>query len=826
MSEINYPPKEIINPPAYEKKNYDHLILWMLKNNDVCKWSDFTQEPLEIPTSTLGRHLDTLFRRELIEKISKGNYRITAKGENRFYELSRTKEKKRKLNYPPKIILRRRNYDDWILWMVYNNSSCKWSDFIDERSPVRINQSSLSKNMKDLIDNGFIKKDDKNYIITHSGKLEYSRMLQNYDLDRQTILEEETKRIEDITKDIIPFFEQFNIGDTDIQFRFLNNVLKLSYEILEGSLDHEKDFWKVLLFLSINHPNRYPDYISTKEFSKKYEIDELDLQFNLRRIIEKEIYPVKFYELNVEPDRQYFFQSDEKLEMMLRAITEDYLTKFAYLNKLFSRVADINSTINDILEEICEILFHKDLKGSLREFLPKYIEYLAYKIETERKLIDTFDKIEGIIWREVQNYSIGTQKPPFIEDCEVFYYADPVILDVLEPYYDSKYKTPFNKAKRLIESNEYPKALKVMDSAIKAGQKDLGIIILRSLILSVLEKNTQVIKLIKKEIDFSQNFRENLETAPIFLLLSLSYITIGDIKKAREIADIAFKNFPEHSLSFATRGLVEGYNLIYNLEPEKADINSVLNDIDKAISLDPLDLNKSRYFQLSSTILLGSHKYDKALEAIDKAVKLNPDKFDIYDSKINILLYSNRYSELLKLLDQLIELFPDSEKYLKIKKAYVHKNMRNLEAGFKVIHELERKYPDDSDILNSKVYFLQYLNRKEEAIETIKKLIEKEPDKAMFHDTYGEMLMNLQEYEKASEEFLKAIELEPYEWFTFQTYIKLGICYRELGNYEEAEENLKKGNDLTNKCYCDYDIKNKWLTIANLFISELEELKE
>jgi len=826
MSEINYPPEKLINPPAYEKKNYDHLILWMLKNNDVCKWSDFAQKPLEIPTSTLHRHLDTLKRRELIDNFSKGNYRITAKGENKFYELSSLKEKKRRLNYPPKVILRRRNYDDWILWMVYNNSSCKWSDFTDEHSDVRINQSSLSKNMKDLIDNDFVKKEDKKYIITQSGKLEYSRMLQKYDLDRQTILEEETKRIEDITKDILPFFERFNIKDTDIQFRFLNNVLKLPYETLEGSLDHEEDFWKVILFLSINHPKRYPDYITPEKFSKKYEIDELDLQFNIRRIIEKEIYPVKFYELIVEPDRHYFFQSDEKLEMMLRAITEEHITKFTYLNKLFSRIGDMSSTINTIVEEICELLFHNDLKEPLKEFLPDYINYLAYKIETERKLVDTFDKIEGIIWREVQNYSIGTQKPQFIEECEVFYYLDPVILEVLEPYYKSKYTTPFNKAKRLIGNSEYSKALKVVDSAIKAGQKDLGIVILKSLILCFLEKNNQVIELIKTEIDLSQNFKDEPQIAPIFLLLSLSYMTLGDIKNANDIVDILFKNFPEHSLSFVTKGLVEGYNLIYNLKPKMADIESVLDDIDKAISKDPNDPNKSRYFQLKSVILLGSSKYDKAIEAIEKAIKLNPDKFDIYDSKINILLYANRYSELLKLIDKLVELFPDSEKYLKIKKAYVYKNMRNLEAGLNIIHELERKYPDNSDILNTKVYFLQYLNRKEEAIDTIKKLIEKQPNKAMFHDTYGEMLMNFQEYEKASEEFLKAIELEPYEWFTFQTYIKLGICYRELGNYEEAEENLNKGKDLTNKCYCDYDIKNKWLTIADLFISEIEEIKE
>ena len=46
-------------------------------------------------------------------------------------------------------------------------------------------------------------------------------MLKNYNLDRQTIFEEEGKRIEDITIKTIQFFEKYNVKDEDIQFRFL-----------------------------------------------------------------------------------------------------------------------------------------------------------------------------------------------------------------------------------------------------------------------------------------------------------------------------------------------------------------------------------------------------------------------------------------------------------------------------------------------------------------------------------------------------------------------------------------------------------------------------
>ena len=97
----------------------------------------------------------------------------------------------------------------------------------------------------------------------------------------------------------------------------------------------------------------------------------------------------------------FYFQENERLEIILRVITEDHITKLTYLNKLFSRTLDISSTLDLILDDICRTLFKEDLRDSLREFLPNYINYLAYKIETKRDLIESIDKLEGIIWQNI-----------------------------------------------------------------------------------------------------------------------------------------------------------------------------------------------------------------------------------------------------------------------------------------------------------------------------------------------------------------------------------------------------------------------------------------
>ena len=115
-----------------------------------------------------------------------------------------------------------------------------------------------------------------------------------------------------------------------------------------------------------------------------------------------------------------------------------------------------------------------------------------------------------------------------------------------------------------------------------------------------------------------------------------------------------------------------------------------------------------------------------------------------------------------------------------------------------------------------------YLNKKDQSLNLMKSLLDRESNNGIFYDTYGEILMNYEEYESAIEQFQKAIEINDQEWFIYQTYIKLGICYVELDNYKLALENLSKGRDYTEKSSADKNTKQKWITIAELFLTDIE----
>ena len=624
MSSIIYPPEKIINPI---KKDFEFIILWMLSNNDTCEWSNFTGPPLEFRLSTLSKYLSILKSKGYVDNYARGHYKITPEGKKRFHEKSKETEKKKKLNYPPKIITRRRNYDHWILWMVFNNNYCRWSDFLDD--PLSINQSSLSKNLNLLIDQNLIIKEDKEYRITRSGKVEYSNILQIYDLDRQSILNGETKRIEDVTKKTIAFFDKNNIKDEDIQFRFLSNALKLDYSRVEDMTD-EEDFDKIILFITMNHPDQYPENISFEDFSNEYGIKKSKLEYYVDEIVDNNKYPTKFFKFGISADNYYYFQENERLEIMFRAITEDYITKFTYLNKLFSRTVDLTSTLNHILDDVCEILFDNGLKDSLKEFLPEYINYLAYKIEAKEEFKEPNDKLKGIIWQDIP------------------------------------------------------------------------------------------------EIFQSQNVE-------------------------------AFKG-----------------------------------------------------------------QFEEQIKKLDTEIKKNPKNLDLYNSKLTILVYYNQYDDALSLLDEMITIFPEREQDIKMKKASVLKSMKALGAGLEIINELFEKYPENNDLLNYKAYWLQYLGRREEAQDLIQDLVDRIPDNAMYHDTYGEILMYFEDYEEAVKEFQRSLEIASDDWYIYQTYIKLGICYFELEKNDLASDNLLKGMELSNEPSFDLDTKQKWIKLAEFYHSQIE----
>jgi len=382
----------------------------MLNNNDECNWSDFLEKPLEISLATLSKYMNILISNGYVEKKSKGVYMVTSEGRKRYVDLRFKDSFERKLRYPPEIILNKRNYDHTILWMLFNNDYCKWSDFLEK--PLSINHHSLSKNLNLLLKNGFVDSENMEYRITKSGEEQYNKMLEKYNLDYKTVLEEELGKIEYIKEKVKNFLKEYKIEDDDVEIIFLELNSQLDYAKIENALPSKEDFYKILLFLSINHPNKYPDYISPENFSLKHNIKIATLNFFVQNITEENLYPINFFKLRVNVDKTYYFREDEKIDKMLQLIVDENIVKFSYLKKLQPDIPkeekDLQTVelFDNILIDICDRLFDRNIKPSLKQFLPKYINFLYSKFQREAHSDKLIDKFKGLAFQNMINFNL------------------------------------------------------------------------------------------------------------------------------------------------------------------------------------------------------------------------------------------------------------------------------------------------------------------------------------------------------------------------------------------------------------------------------------
>ena len=82
--------------------------------------------------------------------------------------------------------------------------------------------------------------------------------------------------------------------------------------------------------------------------------------------------------------------------------------------------------------------------------------------------------------------------------------------------------------------------------------------------------------------------------------------------------------------------------------------------------------------------------------------------------------------------------------------------------------------------------------------------------------------MYFEEYDEAVKWFVKAMVIGKDDWYMYQTYIKLGICYKALEKHKLALKNLNEGKKIAEKSKIDQETKQKWLAIADLFLTEIE----
>ncbi len=116
---------------------------------------------------------------------------------------------------------------------------------------------------------------------------------------------------------------------------------------------------------------------------------------------------------------------------------------------------------------------------------------------------------------------------------------------------------------------------------------------------------------------------------------------------------------------------------------------------------------------------------------------------------------------------------------------------------------------------------IAYLKRENKGLEKIKKLLDVD-GKAMYIDTFGEILMMFGHYRDAIKEFNRTIDTEPHAWFIYQTHIKMGISYKEIGEFDKAIGSFNKGLELVEALKCEIKNQEYWINKAHENLNEIQ----
>ena len=186
--------------------------------------------------------------------------------------------------------------------------------------------------------------------------------------------------------------------------------------------------------------------------------------------------------------------------------------------------------------------------------------------------------------------------------------------------------------------------------------------------------------------------------------------------------------------------------------------NKNLEKAERILVLLPEEYQKeAAFYNLKGIIADEQKQFEKAIEAYDRAIELEPEYANIWYNK-GISLYDlQRYEEAITAYDQAIELDPEDVRPWN-NKGFVLKTLKRYEEAIRAYDRAIAVGPEDVRPWNNKGNALKALERYEEAITAYDRAIDLEPEDATAWNNKGITLHDLKRYKEAIECFQKVIQ--------------------------------------------------------------------
>ncbi len=255
------------------------------------------------------------------------------------------------------------------------------------------------------------------------------------------------------------------------------------------------------------------------------------------------------------------------------------------------------------------------------------------------------------------------------------------------------------------------------------------------------------------------------------------------IRKGMEIEP----NYEKEKFRLAVASELYEFGLFYQLPRIEEKLVEEIEEV-----FPKLEIPTAENFIAEAENLLVNKNYEKALEMVDEAIKINPHLSSAIILKSKILFQSDNIEDAINLLNTFTQTHPDDTETVATLAGYL-KSLGRLKQAKEKYHRLLEMQPENVGWLSEIGEILYSLNEIDEAFATYSKLLS--IDKNNINANLGLLKVHLKrkELDKAKV-FVDFLEREGVN--SYEANLYLGIYYLERNNREKAKSYLEKSVEL------------------------------